>query len=1722
MKKSIIFALTLLCAVCLFAACAKGSGESARELKISESSVTLEVGESFILSAESDRAVTFSSEGNVVFITAYDKSANITALRSGTATVTVTSGNQTKTCEVTVNENAASNENEGLFISYRDTLDMVLGLTTPVQLTPELRFDGQPTEGTFTYSSENESVATVSAEGIVTAVGEGTTVIRIRAEKDGQTAEKAVGVTVRINGDFILEEDEYLLFLDGTNTVTPVYSAYDGTSAVASPEGVTVTSSDESVFTVSGGTLTGVGVGVAEVEFSWRGLTDTATVRVFRRQVDVASVEDLKAVSSENYYRLTADLSYTFAGISALDEKLIASLDTVLDGNGHKVTLSASAGMTDPNGYHTPNMNFIGTITENGILRNMCIEYTLTSTSNVSGTPTMVIGSNAGVVTDVEATINYSSWYINPADNIAYLSGGGGGTFDSLVLNINATGGWQQYDATAEGCFQIVRSGIVSNLLVVSDTYLTMPSSTSNVVKINKAADFATSGFSVLDFDIGEPHSMWTQTAMFGIPTFISNVPEITETIEINSLEDLTKNADRTDVSFELNTDLEITVDTSDRTAKVIQELNGVFNGNGHTITMNVEGPTQDEMPKDYPGNNFIGTVGEYAEVKDLRIEYFHKSHANGYGGSLIFGTMNGYVHDMEIVANHTNYWQEGVLGILAVNGSGKYENIVLTATGGMGQDGKFNLANDTAVFENVLVLEEAGNFVSMPAATSCTNVVKTAPADYADSGFDASKLDSQYWTVKEGEIPEFNEYTPEISETVTIDSQEKFAQYAGREDVNFELATDLTFTFDGSDLSESALAVLNGYFDGQGHTVTINATAGAADPGTEHSPYLNFINTVSEYGEVKNLRIVYNLTATSNVGYGNGVFSTVDGYVHNVEIEYNYGAHWINGAMRILAGDGTGMFEDVVVAVSGLTQTTKENTLVTAESASSFTFANILVVGTGVTDSDAVPVGMPQGTNVVKTSAAEYTLSEFDDSSFKTDESGSLWTKTALGVPTFASNRPAITETVEIDELADLTSNAGRTDVNFSLNTDLEITFDGSDLGAAVLPLLNGTFDGNGHTVTITATAGSADNASAVNNPYMYFIEEVGVFAAVKNLQIVYDLTSLSNSNNGAMVFGTLNGLAEDIEAHLSYTAYWLENDFRFLANDGNGMFRNTVVYIGGSIPTGKATLRLAYDSVGMENVILITSLASMQAPAGNNTVKAASFAEISGFDRTPFNAGGEDSAWSETALGVLTLKGNSPAITETVEIDELADLTNNASRADVNFSLNTDLTITFDGDGSAVTLPLLNGTFDGNGHKITINASNGGATPYNYLISEISAFGTLKNVRIEYNLTTAENTVGGGMLVGKNDGLIENVEVEFNYVCFYVQGRQTFLTAEGTGVVRNAVVHILGSGWQLSATEGGDAGKIWLSNGSALENVLVVTEFAGISMSEGTNVVKTTAGSFSTGDFDTAPFDIDGENSVWTKLAIGIPTFKENRPVAIIETIEINSLADLTNNASRTDVNFNLNVDLEISLTRTATSTQKVLEVLNGVFNGNGHKITITATGPTQAETGAAGLQDTATNQFIGTVSEFGEVKNLRISYSHISLANGYGGSLVFGTMNGYVHDVELAVSHTNYWQEGSLGVLGLDGTGKYENIVLTATGGMAPVEKFYLANDAATFENVLVVMQPNNDLTMPGETASCTNVVKTAQDSYAASGFDASKLNAEFWNVAEGVIPTLKAAA
>ena len=150
-------------------------------LTLSQSSVDMTVGGSTVLSASGAEGIVFSSSDESVATVAED--GTLQAVGAGSAIVTAKAGEQTATCQVTVEEAAQPDTPVELKIFSVLADATASDVTVKVGQKAPMKVVG--TESAVTWNMENAAVATVDESGAVTGVALGDTTLT--ATVDGQT-----------------------------------------------------------------------------------------------------------------------------------------------------------------------------------------------------------------------------------------------------------------------------------------------------------------------------------------------------------------------------------------------------------------------------------------------------------------------------------------------------------------------------------------------------------------------------------------------------------------------------------------------------------------------------------------------------------------------------------------------------------------------------------------------------------------------------------------------------------------------------------------------------------------------------------------------------------------------------------------------------------------------------------------------------------------------------------------------------------------------------------------------------------------------------------------------------------------------------------------------------------------------------------------------------------------------------------------------------------------------------------------------------------------------------------------------------------------------------------------------------------------------------------------------------------------------------------------------
>lgn len=244
------------------------------EVLLDKISVTMKVGDMLVLSATvqpenvSDKAITWSSSApSVVKV----ENGKLTALAEGSATITAKCGEKSAFCTVTVQKAEVPAESVTL-----DQTTLELAVNGTAKLTAKV-LPEETTVKTIQWSSSDETVAKVAADGTVTALKEGSTVITAKC------GEKSAECTVTVKAEAVVPAS---ITLDQSTLSMAVGETSKLTASIppdnATDKSITWSSDAPGIVEVAAdGTVTAKAAGTAIITATTvNGLTITCTITV--------------------------------------------------------------------------------------------------------------------------------------------------------------------------------------------------------------------------------------------------------------------------------------------------------------------------------------------------------------------------------------------------------------------------------------------------------------------------------------------------------------------------------------------------------------------------------------------------------------------------------------------------------------------------------------------------------------------------------------------------------------------------------------------------------------------------------------------------------------------------------------------------------------------------------------------------------------------------------------------------------------------------------------------------------------------------------------------------------------------------------------------------------------------------------------------------------------------------------------------------------------------------------------------------------------------------------------------------------------------------------------------------------------------------------------------------------------------------------------------------
>ncbi|MBR4444650.1 MAG: Ig-like domain-containing protein [Solobacterium sp.] len=291
-----------------------------------------------------DQTVTWTSSDAA--IAAVDNNGKVTAIKSGTAVITVQTndGSYTAKCSVTVTKKEEPVYVSSVTLNKKElTLKAGKSETLTATVLPENAEDKS-----VTWTSSDAAIASVDSNGKVTAQKSGTAVITVKTNDGGYTAECKVTVITPVTG-VSLNKNTLALLEGETETLTATVTPEN-----ADDKSVTWSSSDASVAKVDNGKVTAIKAGTTVIKVTTKdgGYTAECKVTVTKKE-ETVHVSGVSLNKEELTLRVGKSETLTAAVLpeDAEDKSVTWSSSdpsvAKVDANG-KVTAVADTGIADP------------------------------------------------------------------------------------------------------------------------------------------------------------------------------------------------------------------------------------------------------------------------------------------------------------------------------------------------------------------------------------------------------------------------------------------------------------------------------------------------------------------------------------------------------------------------------------------------------------------------------------------------------------------------------------------------------------------------------------------------------------------------------------------------------------------------------------------------------------------------------------------------------------------------------------------------------------------------------------------------------------------------------------------------------------------------------------------------------------------------------------------------------------------------------------------------------------------------------------------------------------------------------------------------------------------------------------------------------------------------------------------------------------------------------
>ena len=327
-KSSLLIVLSVLLIVSIIGlcACTKEKKDPEKKLSVSPASVTIEVDatQQLTVNLGDEKAEDAGFESSDVSVATVTANGLVTGVAKGNCSITVTAGSQSVSVSVTVKEKSVVAE-DALNITVPSDASVYIGNTLTMR--PSAKNGSETVTATYTFESENENIATVSSEGVITGVAEGTTKIVVTGTYQNKTDQAECNVNViKLKKTLTFEEEEVLGVIGKTVMPSLLLNGEPVSNADFNFE-----SEDADIASVNSetGEITFVSMGTTTIRAYDEDCSATLEVSSFEGIGNKSEFKSKIAADLDGMFMLTSDIDFekNTAPLFSKEEKFIGRLE---------------------------------------------------------------------------------------------------------------------------------------------------------------------------------------------------------------------------------------------------------------------------------------------------------------------------------------------------------------------------------------------------------------------------------------------------------------------------------------------------------------------------------------------------------------------------------------------------------------------------------------------------------------------------------------------------------------------------------------------------------------------------------------------------------------------------------------------------------------------------------------------------------------------------------------------------------------------------------------------------------------------------------------------------------------------------------------------------------------------------------------------------------------------------------------------------------------------------------------------------------------------------------------------------------------------------------------------------------------------------------------------------------------------------------------------------